>query len=284
MAEKNSKETQSLTRLWSKARSPSFSEWTVVGDRTAKGKLLSSTVTESQFADDAALYATSRPAFEAMTSSFITCASSWGLTVSVKKTKGMAVGESADRRDAVVGADTIEVVDQFTYLGSVLSSDGLACADVRSRLAKASAVFGALKAPVFDNQTLSLRSKRRVYEAVVLTTLMYGAETWTTKAGHLQKLNTFHHQCVRSIVGIGRRQQWDDRISMATLAATFGVDPDITRIIRRHRLRWLGHIGRMDDSRGPKKLLFGELPALVLVTARRRGGEMWCRLTWRTSA
>ena len=72
-----------------------------------------------------------------------------GLTVSVRKTKSMAVGESADRRDVVVGVDTIEVVDQFTYLGSVLSSDGLACADVCSRLAKASAVFGALKAPVF---------------------------------------------------------------------------------------------------------------------------------------
>ena len=35
----------------------------LVGDRTAKGKLLSSTVTESKFADDAALYATSQPAF-----------------------------------------------------------------------------------------------------------------------------------------------------------------------------------------------------------------------------
>ena len=92
-------------------------------------------------------------------------------------------------------------------------------------------------------------------------TLLYGAETWTTKAGHLQKLNTFHHQCVRSIVGIGRRQQWDDRTSTATLAATFGVDPDITRIIRRHRLRWLGHVGRMDDSCSPKQLLLGELPA-----------------------
>ena len=67
--------------------------------------------------------------------------------------------------------------------------------------------------------------------------------------------------CVRSIVGISRRQLWDDRISTATLAATFGVDPDITSIIRRHRLRWLGHIGRMDDSRAPKQLLFGELPA-----------------------
>ena len=171
------------------------------------------------------------------------------------------MGESADSRDVVVGKRTIEVLHQFTYLGSVLSSDGLACADVRSRIAKSSAVLGALQAPVFDNKTLSLRSKTHVYEAVVLTTLLYGAETWTTKAGHLQKLNTFHHQCVRSIVGIGRRQQWSDRITTATLADSFAVDPNITSIIRRHRLRWLDHVGNMDDCRATKQLMFGQLPA-----------------------
>ena len=30
-------------------------------------------------------------------------------------------------------------------------------------------------------------------------------------------------------------------------------------IIRKHRCRWLGHLARMDNSRLPKQLLFGEL-------------------------
>ena len=104
--------------------------WKLVGDRTAKGRLLSTSVT------DAALYATSQLVFEDVVSSFISCASRWGLTVSVQKSKGMAIGASVDCRHVAVGGDTIEVVDKFPYLGSLLSSDGLASRDVASRVAK----------------------------------------------------------------------------------------------------------------------------------------------------
>ena len=35
--------------------------------------------------------------------------------------------------------------------------------------------------------------------------------------------------------------------------------PSMLNIIRRHRLTWLGHIGRMSDERLVKRLLFGQL-------------------------
>ena len=39
-------------------------------------------------------------------------------------------------------------------------------------------------------------------------------------AGHhsrknINKLNSFHHRCIRTILGIGNRKQWEERISMA---------------------------------------------------------------------
>ena len=54
-------------------------------------------------------------------------ASSLGLTVSFLKTKFMVVGflVSVDKQQPLaVGADLIEWVDQFPYLGSVIADEG----------------------------------------------------------------------------------------------------------------------------------------------------------------
>ena len=99
-----------------------------------------------------------------------------------------------------------------------------------------------------------------VYRAVVLTTLLYGAETWPVKAEHLRRLNSFHHACLRTILGISRCVQWEEPLSSATLGKLFGMDHDIAIVLQKYRLRWLGHVARMEDSRLPKSLLFGELP------------------------
>ena len=50
---------------------------------------------ESKFADDAALYASTRDNFEAVASSFVCVARGWGLTVSLIKSKGMVSGFGA---------------------------------------------------------------------------------------------------------------------------------------------------------------------------------------------
>ena len=43
------------------------------------------------------------------------------------------------------------------------------------------------------------------------------------------------------------------------MARAFVMEKTIKDILRRHRLRWLGHIARMEDHRLPKQMLFGEL-------------------------
>ena len=67
----------------------------LVGNRTAKSCLELSCITESQFADDAALYASTREGFEEVASSFVRMARGWGLTVSLIKSKGMVAGIGA---------------------------------------------------------------------------------------------------------------------------------------------------------------------------------------------
>ena len=174
--------------------------------------------------------------------------------------------------------EAIDSMESFTYLGSDIHRDGLSSHDVQARIGKASKAFGSLKQAVFENRSLSLQCRRRVYVAVVLSTLLSGAETWTTKAPELRRLNLFHHQCVRSINGVSRRQQWETHATSSALAKTFGVPEDIGHIVRERRLRCLGHVARMEDHRLPKCVLFSEVPAPRMVHARGGGTSLWMTL------
>ena len=61
----------------------------LIEDRTAKSRLSEVRVTESQFADDVALYATSRGSMECVAGKFVRTTGRWGLTVSIPKTKAV---------------------------------------------------------------------------------------------------------------------------------------------------------------------------------------------------
>jgi len=100
------------------------------------------------------------------------------------------------------GLGEIEMVSEFTYLGSCLCDDGEVTNKVACGIARGSKAFGSLCEAIFMNRTFSVSTKRNVYKAVVLSILLYGAETWTIKTPDLCRLTTFHNRCVRSILGI----------------------------------------------------------------------------------
>ena len=82
-------------------------------------------MSECQFAGDAALLATTREGVEQAKQEYIEVASSFGLKVSIRKTKRMVVGQAVqaeDRAPIQVGDSEVECVDEFTYMGSIISS------------------------------------------------------------------------------------------------------------------------------------------------------------------
>jgi len=133
-----------------------------VGDQTAKSRLVKVQVTESQFADDLALYTVTQAALESTSRRFVEVASCCGLTVSQPKTKGLAIGLV---RMMFPGGGEIEMVKDFDYLGSKLPCDGEITAEVCYRIAKVSKAFGCT---IFLNQTLSVDTKRAMYKAIII--------------------------------------------------------------------------------------------------------------------
>jgi len=95
--------------------------------------------------------------------------------------------------------------------------------EVACRIARASKAFGNLREAIFMNRTFYVSTKRNLYNAVVLSILLYGAETWTIKAPDLRRLTIFHNRCVCSILGVSQYHQWRERITTRNLSGAFGM-------------------------------------------------------------
>ena len=70
----------------------------------------------------------------------------------------------------------------------------------------------------------------------------------------------FHNRCLRSILGVSTARQRTEHISNVQLGQMFGMEESLEDLVSTRRLRWLGHLARMEVDRLPKRLLFGWLP------------------------
>ena len=116
---------------------------------------------------------------------------------------------------------------------------------IRVRIGKATAVglFGKMK-KMWKNKCIGLKVKMRLYEAIILSTLLYCADIWPSTATLTKRLNAAHHRWQWSILGIS----WMDRVTNEEVRARTGQHcMDDTQ--RKKIIRWLGHVIRMGQQR-----------------------------------
>ena len=112
-----------------------------------------------------------------------------GLKINVKKTMSLWLGISEDEK-VTLGTEKIDQVDIFTYIRNIISKDGGSSEDVKSRIAKARGVFSLLK-KVGKNRKISLLTKIRILEAIVMTVVKYGSEPWALRKAGENLLDVF---------------------------------------------------------------------------------------------
>ena len=79
-------------------------------------------------------------------------------------------------------------------------------------------------------------------------------EFWTMCARHERKMNAFHMCSLRRILNI----TWQDKVPYKTVVERSGCTTMYT-LLKQRRMRWVGHVTRMDYGRIPKTLFYGEL-------------------------
>jgi len=199
------------------------------------------------FADDAAITAHIEHDLQQLMDRISHACHDFGLTISLKKTN--VLGQDVDTSPVItIDNYQLEVVHKFTYLGSTITDNLSLDAELNKRIGKAATTVGRLATRVWEN------SKMAVYNAWVVSTLLYGSEAWTTYSKQGQKLNNFHLRSLRHILGIS----WRDEVPNTEVLDHASL-PTMYTLLRQRRMRWIGHSHRMEDGRIPKDILYGEL-------------------------
>ena len=117
-----------------------------------------------------------------------------------------------------------------------LSSNTDLDAEIQARLNSASGAFGGLRTQVFNNRDIYINIKIKVYKDIILPSLLYGSDAWTTYFHHLKSLEKYHQQCLRRILNI----KWQDRRTNSSVLAEANVTSIESILIWISRTKFVG--------------------------------------------
>lgn len=225
----------------------------------AKTRTTKHLVREMLYADDSALVAHSASDIQTLVNRFAQTAAKFSLKINIKKTECLyqpikLLNPPPSPCEITIDQQPLTQTTDFTYLGSTISSNAKIEKELRNRMGRASAAFHKLKDRLWSNKHVTIRVKAKVYRAVVLTTLLYGAETWTIYRQQVKKLHAYMMRQLRDILGI----TWQDKIPNEVIFRRTGL-PHMADILIQKNLRWIGHVHRMDEDRLPRRLLYSQL-------------------------
>jgi hypothetical protein len=225
------------------------------------------------YADDMVLFAQSREGLQRFLVALDVACSGLGMAINAAKTKVVCMADLAsggEEEGFPVAGGVAESVESFKYLGGWVQGSGAFDLEVSKRIASAAGAFHRLQ-HIWSNRHLKVRTKTRLYSSFVLPALLFAAEAWPCLiVSQLHRLEVFHNDCLRAIMGVRR----SDRHSVAAIHARCGA-VTIQQHVCAARLCWLGHVQRMAPDRLPKVVcsLFGRPLAADGATATRRVGR-----------
>ena len=127
-------------------------------------------------------------------------------------------------------------------LGSLLGDTE----DVMRRISLASQAYGRMCSMWMRTKHVSEKRRLRLYNAIVLPTLLYNSETWGVTKIIMGKADCFNRRQLRHLLGI----RYPDRITNHDPYARCKTDP-VSSIINRQCLRLAGHIFRLGEDTPP---------------------------------
>ena len=190
-----------------------------------------------------------------------------GLTVKKGKTKYMFSTSRDVRRiySWITGNNyTFDTVKEFIYLGFDVTTKNNVSLEIKRRITLANNCYYGLNGHL-SNRDLSCTTKLILYKTLILPVLLNGAKACTLLSTDAAALRVFERKVVHKIFGPVRVGN-DFRIRFNSELYELLNDIDVVQRINIQRLRWFGHVVRMEEY-APARRLFDA----GIYGSRRRG-------------
>ena len=125
---------------------------------------------------------------------------------------------------------------------------------------------------LYDRPSVPLELKIRMLRTEVLETMLYGCVTWSPRTCHYDTLRRAHHSFLARCIGWRKNNRADPPISYLDTVIKTG-NESIEATISRRRILFAGFVARMEGTRLPKCVMFGDLVgARAAWGARKKSG------------
>jgi len=100
--------------------------------------------------------------------------------------------------------------------------------------------------------------KIKMHRTIILPVVLYECGTWSLTLREKRGLRVFENRVLRRIFRLGRDEvtgEWI-KLHIEDLNDLYS-SPNIIRVIKSKRMRWVGHVARMRDRRGAYRVVVG---------------------------
>ena len=175
------------------------------------------------------------------------------------RAKGMR--ESTATSSVEAKGQVYNQTNEFVYLGGNVNHNADISIEVDRRIRNAWCSF---RKYTLDRPCAPLELKIRMLRAEVLETMLYGCVTWSLRTCHYDTLRRAHHRFLTRCIGWRKNNRADHTNSyldmlIGTVIESIESIESIEATLHRRRILFVEFVARMEDTRLPKSVLFGEM-------------------------
>ena len=141
-----------------------------------------------------------------------------------------------------IDGETMETVTDFIFLGSKITACGDYSHEIKRRLLLGRKAMTNLES-VLKSRDVTLLIKVPTGKATVFPIVMYGCESWATKAEH-RRIDAFELQCWRRLL----RVLWIARRSNQSILKEISPEYSLERLMLKLKLQYSGPLMRRANS------------------------------------